>query len=85
LSVIARNNVRLVGVACVHDPHRKDFGHEPSSEHIESYDSNNDVGRTYRTALASPASATTYTKHLAVDCPQPYSQTYTEARYHRGR
>lgn len=28
-------------------------------------------------ALASPASANTYTKFLAVDCPQPYSQTCT--------
>ncbi|WP_231639621.1 hypothetical protein [Mycobacterium sp. Marseille-P9652] len=27
--------------------------------------------------MASPASANTYTKHLAVDCPQPYSQTCT--------
>ena len=26
-------------------------------------------------ALAGPASAQTYTRHLAVDCPQPYSQT----------
>ena len=26
-------------------------------------------------ALAGPASAQTYTQHLAVDCPQPYSQT----------
>jgi hypothetical protein len=25
-------------------------------------------------ALAGPASAQTYTQHLAVDCPQPYSQ-----------